>query len=204
MRFLFSLVLGVGLLAAFTGQAQKTSVVESVKSTAGIVNTAAGKDLVFNNYHDYGLNFSLSFPQTDLVATERAGMYVVHGQPLQVLVVPAASFRTDSAATTLQRYIANEAAYFRQEMKLDIEPFARVGEDKSGFFCAIWGFPMPAGTNEQIAQQLFVVFLRDDYIVSVGSVQMQGQDISAPLELLLATARTYKASATPISLKRRR
>jgi uncharacterized membrane protein YtjA (UPF0391 family) len=202
MRASFYLFLIVSLLIAMPSRAQKASVAYSKKG--GVISTPTGKMLVFNNYHDLGLNFSLSFPNVDVQATERPGLYMIKEQPLQVLVVPIAPFKTDSVETTLQRYISNEATYFREEAKLDIKPFANVGKDKTGMMCAIWGFPMPAGTAEGIAQQLFIVFIADNYLVSIGSSQFDNQEISEPLDMLLAAAHSYRTTLQPIELKSRR
>lgn len=199
MHFVLLFILSTGLLVSFPGLAQKISTAQSIKG--GVIKTSAGKVLVFNNYHDRGLNFSLTFRKGDVQATERSGLYTVNGMPFQVLAVPVGPFKTDSVFTTLQRYISSEASYFREEIKLDITPFARVGQDKNGLICAIWGFPMPDGSNEQVEQQLFVVFLDGDFIVSVGSSQLKGQQMSEPLDMLLAAAHTYKSSPTAINLK---
>lgn len=199
MRVLLLLIASLWAAANIPGYAQKTKVIKSVKG--GVYTTEAGKVLVFNNYENRGLNFSLTFPRDAAVqASNRQGVYTVNGQFFQVLAVPIAPFKTDSATTTLGRYINSEANYLIRSLPKPVTPFARIGTDKQGLLCSIWGFPMPEGTNEQIAQQIFVNFIDGEFIISMGSTQLQGQDLNQPLQLLLAAAHAYTSSPTPIAL----
>lgn len=199
MRLL--LIIGFWALASAPSHAQKTRIIKSVKG--GVYSTEAGKVVVFNNYEGRGLNFSLTFARdTEVQASSRQGVYTVNGQFFQVLAVPIAPFKTDSAITTLARYANNEANYLIRSLPKPVVPFIRVGTDKQGLLCSIWSFPMPEGSNQQIARQLFVNFLDGEFIISLGSVQLQGQDLEQPLNLLLATAHAYASSPNPITPNR--
>ena len=67
-----------------------------------------------------------------------------------------------------------------------------------------WGYAVPTETPGQRKQQVFLTFMHGDFIMGLGSAQLNGESISSIRTMLLRTARALQFSALPIagSIKR--
>ncbi|TGE21066.1 hypothetical protein [Hymenobacter metallicola] len=184
------------LTYAGCAQAQQESTVYT--TTEGIIQTAAGASVVVNDYKGTGLNFRLNFGQATAVATDRPLLYLVNDLMLQAIVVPAEHFQAATPQQTLQGYIAHEAEYLNEAIGHPVVPKVETVRLSKTQTAELWTYPMPAGMNEEVTQQIFLNFLHGEFIIGLGSAQYKGQSPAAIRTLLLTTARSMVFSPSPL------
>lgn len=180
-----------------TGWSQAMSVARA--RAGGILHTATGSAAVFNDYKGMGLNFQLNFGRAHAVATERPTLFSVDDLMLQLIAVKAAPYRKSTPAATLRAYITAEAAFASQAMGVPLTPrigAVQVSPSQAGTW---WGYAVPTETPGQTKQQVFLTFLHGDFIIGLGSAQLNGESLPAIRAMLLRTARAMQFSALPIA-----
>jgi len=194
MRFL-ALLLCLLASAPFA-QAQQENT--AYATNEGIIHSATGAAAVVNDYKGMGLNFRLNFGKAHAVATDRPLLFFVDELMLQAIVVPVEHFRAATPRQTLQAYVAHEAEYLNEAIGHAVVPKVETVQLSKTQTAQLWTYPMPAGMNEEVTQQIFLNFLHGEFIIGLGSAQYKGQSLPAIRTLLLQTARSMQFSPTPL------
>jgi len=193
---LFFLATALLLGLTQTSWSQATSFAKLRKD--GILRTSTGSAVVFNDYKGMGLNFQLNFGRAHATATERPTLFSVDDLMLQLIAVRATPYRKSTVKATLRTYITAEAAFASQAMGILLTPridAVQVTPSQAGMW---WGYAVPTETPGQTKQQVFLTFMQGDFIMGLGSAQLNGESIFSIRAMLLRTARALQFSAAPI------
>ena len=193
--FFLTAALLLGLTQTGWGQAMSFARVRE----GGILRTSTGSAVVFNDYKGMGLNFQLNFGRAHATATERPTVFFVDDLMLQLIAVRAAPYLKSTAEATLRAYITAEAAFQSQAMGIPLIPrieAVQVTPSQAGTW---WGYAVPTETPVQTKQQVFLTFMQGDFIMGLGSAQLNGENLSSIRAMLLRTARALQFSALPIA-----
>jgi len=148
--------------------------------TQEVIGTPKGFAVAYNLPDHY---FYLQLNGVDKRETDKAGVYVVDGKAIQILVVNKKAFMDSTAENVhfvrfISRYISWESAYIKQNFGLDLKYDLEIMKSPKGKDLAFWSYNAPlseptiAKDGKQTSAtitQLFVLTRYKDYMIGISA-----------------------------------
>ncbi|MGI4762410.1 MAG: hypothetical protein ACRYF0_16995 [Janthinobacterium lividum] len=193
-------LVAIGWLLASPALAQHYHYTEPDEFSGKVLPTATGSILIFNNFQQSGLNFSVRFDKERVEATDSEILYIIDGTGVEFMfAMPETdSAPTDSPAVILAREVnsnVNGDGHIGPARLWHVESVALPGIHPAATLCYQLKGDGPAGRGPRF---MALYFMHGTTVLVLGSHMLPAESIAKVKARLLRTASSSTFSPTAI------
>lgn len=187
-------LVALGWLLASPALAQRYHYTEPDEFSGKVLPTATGSILIFNNFEQSGLNFSVRFDKERVEATDIDIMYIIDGTDVQFILPEIDSAPTDSPAVILAREVNRDVSgdgHFGPAPLWHVESVVLPGIYPAATLC--YQLKITEGLRF-----MALYFIHGTSVLVLGSHMLPAESIAKVKARLLRMASSITFSPTPI------